>query len=306
MDDESMWAADRVVALTPDPTITIPKIVNELAIKAFTDEGSSNSDTDKIMAGMDAMTMKIDAQYKEIQSRANHATLDCNDDDTPMSREEESKFIQTFRRRYDVSAPELHKKPQRLKGLYAVSRRSHTKYSRISSRNILEYYNRGAYAKKPQYARETERALKNEFPAIVYNDALASKSDFSPKPTVSPQHIDEVNLKNETSLSKYDGEEYNVISFNDLFPFNVIYADDLESDKDNDNDKIDIEQSSRDLSIELLLNEIKIDTQGSNKLLETSHDTIEEMDLQFAHVVAASKVPMVKVGEYDLWKMRME
>ncbi|GJY61309.1 hypothetical protein Tco_0461966 [Tanacetum coccineum] len=129
MDDEPMWAADRVVASTPDPTITIPEIANELAIKAggiflyktpnqayqlledkvllkldwaknkkpnvivrkavaFTDKGSSNFDIDKIMAGMDAMTMKIDAQYKEIQSRANHATLDCNDDDTPMSREE--------------------------------------------------------------------------------------------------------------------------------------------------------------------------------------------------------------------------
>ncbi|GJT37650.1 hypothetical protein Tco_0937515 [Tanacetum coccineum] len=33
---------------------------------AFTDEGNSNYDTDKIMARMDAMTMKIDAQYKEL------------------------------------------------------------------------------------------------------------------------------------------------------------------------------------------------------------------------------------------------
>ncbi|GJW14674.1 hypothetical protein Tco_0018807 [Tanacetum coccineum] len=33
---------------------------------AFADEGSSNSDTDKIMARIDAMTLKIDAQYKEL------------------------------------------------------------------------------------------------------------------------------------------------------------------------------------------------------------------------------------------------
>ncbi|GJZ44930.1 hypothetical protein Tco_0592526 [Tanacetum coccineum] len=33
---------------------------------AFADEGNSNSDTDKIMARMDAMTMKMDAQYKEL------------------------------------------------------------------------------------------------------------------------------------------------------------------------------------------------------------------------------------------------
>ncbi|GJU41534.1 hypothetical protein Tco_1194491 [Tanacetum coccineum] len=89
--------------------------------------------------------------------------------------------------------------------------------------------------------------FENEFPAIAYNDALTSKLDFS-EPTVCPQHTDEFD---KTSLSEYDGEEQNVIYFNDLCPFNVIYPDDL-SDKDNDNDKIDIEQSSGDLSIEPL------------------------------------------------------
>ncbi|GKE92067.1 hypothetical protein Tco_1573162, partial [Tanacetum coccineum] len=89
----------------------------------------------------------------------------------------------------------------------------------------------------------------NEFPAIAYNDALTSKLDFS-KPTVSPQHVDEFG---ETSLSECDDEGQNVIYFNDLFPFNVIYPDDL-SDKDNDNDKIDIEYSLGDLSIEPLPN----------------------------------------------------
>ncbi|GJY53227.1 reverse transcriptase domain-containing protein [Tanacetum coccineum] len=56
---------------------------------------SSNTDTDKIMARMDAMTMKIDAQYKELQSRAKKQTPDLDEDDMPMSREEEAKFINT-------------------------------------------------------------------------------------------------------------------------------------------------------------------------------------------------------------------
>ncbi|GJS26934.1 reverse transcriptase domain-containing protein [Tanacetum coccineum] len=63
---------------------------------AFTDEGSSNSDNDKIMARMDAMTIKMDAHYKELQSRAKQPTPNLNDDDIPMSREEEAKFMQTF------------------------------------------------------------------------------------------------------------------------------------------------------------------------------------------------------------------
>ncbi|GJY21634.1 reverse transcriptase domain-containing protein [Tanacetum coccineum] len=184
MDDEPMWAADRIVALTPSSTITIPETANEFAIKAltdawlrmkemlrncrghnlskgniikifyhglneitqevhnsaaggiflyktsnqayqlledkvllkldwaknqktkssfkkivaFADEDSSNSNTDKIMARMDAMTMKMDAQYKELQSRSNNSNSDCNDDDIPMSREDEAKFMKTFRR----------------------------------------------------------------------------------------------------------------------------------------------------------------------------------------------------------------
>ncbi|GJY19602.1 hypothetical protein Tco_0391093 [Tanacetum coccineum] len=65
---------------------------------AFADEGNSNSDTDKIMARMDSMTIKMDAQYKELQSRTKQPTPDLNDDDIPMSREEEAKFMQTFRK----------------------------------------------------------------------------------------------------------------------------------------------------------------------------------------------------------------
>nr|GEU97078.1 putative reverse transcriptase domain-containing protein [Tanacetum cinerariifolium] len=63
---------------------------------AFADEGNSNSDTDKIMARMDAMTIKMDAPYKELQSRAKKPTPDLDDDDIPMSREEETKFMQIF------------------------------------------------------------------------------------------------------------------------------------------------------------------------------------------------------------------
>ncbi|GJT84328.1 hypothetical protein Tco_1058670 [Tanacetum coccineum] len=47
---------------------------------------------------MDAMTIKMDAQYNELQSRAKQPTPNLDDDDIPMSREEEAKFMQTFRK----------------------------------------------------------------------------------------------------------------------------------------------------------------------------------------------------------------
>ncbi|GKB37540.1 hypothetical protein Tco_0882482 [Tanacetum coccineum] len=56
-----------------------------------------------------------------------------------------------------------------------------------------------------------------EFPAIVYNDALTSKLDFLTEPTVSPKHIDESNLKDETSLSECDKKEQNILYFDNLF-----------------------------------------------------------------------------------------
>ncbi|GJQ90425.1 reverse transcriptase domain-containing protein [Tanacetum coccineum] len=63
---------------------------------AFADEGSNNSDTDKIMARMDSMTLKMEDQYKELQSNAKKTKPDPDEDDIPMSHEEEAKFMQTF------------------------------------------------------------------------------------------------------------------------------------------------------------------------------------------------------------------
>ncbi|GJU74121.1 hypothetical protein Tco_1265526 [Tanacetum coccineum] len=115
--------------------------------------------------------------------------------------------------------------------------------------------------------------FEKEFPAIVYNDAQTSKLNFLTEPTLSPQRIDEFNLKDETSLSECDEEEQNVLNFNDLFPFNVVYPDDLKSDKDNDDDKIDIEHSLGDLFVNPLPDVINTDVgayaHDSNKLLET-------------------------------------
>ncbi|GKB73429.1 hypothetical protein Tco_0934841, partial [Tanacetum coccineum] len=106
--------------------------------------------------------------------------------------------------------------------------------------------------------------FENEFPAIEYNDARKSKSDYLTEPTLNPQHIDKFNLNNETSLPEYDEEEQNILYFNDLFPFNVIHPNDLKSDEDNDNNKIDIIHSSEG-------NEI---IHGSSVLSETSHDQV--------------------------------
>nr|GEV15997.1 retrovirus-related Pol polyprotein from transposon TNT 1-94 [Tanacetum cinerariifolium] len=93
--------------------------------------------------------------------------------------------------------------------------------------------------------------FENEFPVIVYYDAQTSKSDILTEPILNPQHIEEVNDKK--SLYECDEEEQNFLNFNDLFPFDVIYPNDSKSGKDNDDDKVDMEHSSGDLPVKLLL-----------------------------------------------------
>nr|GEU50383.1 hypothetical protein [Tanacetum cinerariifolium] len=119
--------------------------------------------------------------------------------------------------------------------------------------------------------------FENEFPAIVYKDALTSKLDSSTEPIEIPHCIDEFDFKDKTSLSECDEEEQNVLNFNYLFPFNVICSNDSKSNKEKDDDKVDIEHSSRDLSVKPLTDVINTDVgayaQRSNKLLKTSHNT---------------------------------
>ncbi|GJY25201.1 putative ribonuclease H-like domain-containing protein [Tanacetum coccineum] len=127
----------------------------------------------------------------------------------------------------------------------------------------------------PAIVYNDAKDFKNEFSAIVYHIAQTSKSDLLTEPILNPQNIDVFNLKDETSLSECDEEEQNVLNFNDLFPFNVIYPNDSKSDKDNDDDKVDIEHSSEDLSVKPLPDLINTDVgayaHGSNELLETKY-----------------------------------
>nr|GFB36472.1 hypothetical protein [Tanacetum cinerariifolium] len=69
--------------------------------------------------------------------------------------------------------------------------------------------------------------FENETLAIVYNNALTSKSDSSTEHVGIPHRNDEFDLKTKTSLSECDKKEQSILYFNDLYPFNIIHLDDL-------------------------------------------------------------------------------
>ncbi|GJU54178.1 reverse transcriptase domain-containing protein [Tanacetum coccineum] len=74
---------------------------------------SSNSDTDKIMARMNAMTMKMDAQYKELQSRSK-PNPDHNDDDIPIYFYGPKNKLETTTKNHQASIQNLEAKFDRL------------------------------------------------------------------------------------------------------------------------------------------------------------------------------------------------
>ncbi|GJX85293.1 hypothetical protein Tco_0336067 [Tanacetum coccineum] len=88
MDDEPIWAADRVVAPTPGSAITIPETANEFAIKGTN---------------------------KDFHLSAKQPTPDLDEDDMPMSRKEEATFMQTFlAKNHQASIQNLETKFDRL------------------------------------------------------------------------------------------------------------------------------------------------------------------------------------------------
>ncbi|GJY47097.1 hypothetical protein Tco_0436160 [Tanacetum coccineum] len=119
--------------------------------------------------------------------------------------------------------------------------------------------------------------FETEFPAIVYEDALTSEPKVSPEPTVSPHHVKEVDLEFEISFAESDDEDYTVIYNNDSFSYKIISVNDLKSDADNDDGKIDVKLSSENISIEPLGSVIdaNVDTYSHafDENFEKNHDT---------------------------------
>ncbi|GJR80895.1 hypothetical protein Tco_0151680 [Tanacetum coccineum] len=103
--------------------------------------------------------------------------------------------------------------------------------------------------------------FENEFPAIVYEDALTSKPKDSSEPTVSAHHVENVDFDFVISFDESNDEDYTFTYDKNSFSYKLVSVNDLKLDSDND-DKIDIKQSLRDIFVEPLPDVISIDTQG--------------------------------------------
>ncbi|GJW51542.1 hypothetical protein Tco_0092893 [Tanacetum coccineum] len=142
-----------------------------------------------------------------------------------------------------------------------------------------------------EYIRLREEKARRR--AIVFNDTLTSEAALSCEPTVSSLNNDEIDFR--ISFDESDDEDCMVIFDKNSFSYKIISSNDLKTDLENDNDKVnmpslpspeptdndddkvDIEHSSRDLSFKPLPDVINTYVgayaHGSNKLLETRINT---------------------------------
>nr|GEW12020.1 hypothetical protein [Tanacetum cinerariifolium] len=136
-------------------------------------------------------------------------------------------------------------------------------------------YGKVMYFKDINYFKDFE----NEFPAIVYKDALTSESKVPSEPTVSAHHIKKVVFILRYHLTYLMRKITRFHTIKTILFYKLVSVNDLKLDSDNDVDKIDIKQSLRDISVKPLPDVIStgdisvkplpdvisIDTQGSNK-----------------------------------------
>ncbi|GJS13574.1 retrovirus-related pol polyprotein from transposon TNT 1-94 [Tanacetum coccineum] len=82
------------------------------------------------------------------------------------------------------------------------------------------------------------RSVETEFPAIVLNDTLTSEVMLSYEPTVSPLNDNKIDFR--ISFDESDDEDYMIIYDKNSFSYKIISVDDIKTDSENNNDKVNM------------------------------------------------------------------
>ncbi|GJW20134.1 hypothetical protein Tco_0030756 [Tanacetum coccineum] len=82
------------------------------------------------------------------------------------------------------------------------------------------------------------RSVETEFLAIVFDDAFTSELTLSCKPTVSPLNDNKIYFR--ISFDESDDEDYTIIYDKNSFSYKIIFVNDLKTDSENDNDKVNM------------------------------------------------------------------
>ncbi|GKB41125.1 aldehyde dehydrogenase family 3 member F1-like protein [Tanacetum coccineum] len=81
-------------------------------------------------------------------------------------------------------------------------------------------------------------SVETEFPDIVFNDKLTFEEALSCEPTVSPLNDNEIDFR--ISFDESDEKDYTMIYDKNSFSYKIISVNDLKTDSENDNDKVNM------------------------------------------------------------------
>ncbi|GKC64340.1 hypothetical protein Tco_1096938 [Tanacetum coccineum] len=162
--------------------------------------------------------------------------------------------------------------------------------------------------------------LETEYPAIVFDDI--SDAALSCKPTVSPLDNNEIDFN--ISFDESDDEEYMIVFDKNSFSCKIISVDNLKTNSENENDKINIPSSPspepmigyfddldffKDFENEfptIVYNDLKSKSDPNESSMSGEESAPQMAQVKSPHVVSSVKLPILKKCEYTLWSMRME
>nr|GEU87257.1 hypothetical protein [Tanacetum cinerariifolium] len=148
------------------------------------------------------------------------------------------------------------------------------------------------------------RSVETEFPAIVFYYNLTSNETLFCEPTVSSLKNNEIDFR--ISFDEFDDEDYTVIFDKNSFSYKIIYVNDLKTDSENDNEKVNMPSFPslktkvsciddlnffKDFENEfpaIVYNDaltVNENTQRLNELLEASHDKINKVFIMKSFVM---------------------
>ncbi|GKA84646.1 hypothetical protein Tco_0806241 [Tanacetum coccineum] len=94
---------------------------------------------------------------------------------------------------------------------------------------------------KMEYCEDEDDCFTNfetKFPAIVLDNTLTSNATISCGPTVSPLNDNEIDFR--ISFDESDDEDYTVVYDKNSFSYKIISVNNLKTDSENDNDKVNM------------------------------------------------------------------
>ncbi|GKG36209.1 hypothetical protein Tco_0443887, partial [Tanacetum coccineum] len=83
--------------------------------------------------------------------------------------------------------------------------------------------------------------FKTEYPAIVFDDSLTSDAALSRETMISPLNENEIDFR--ISFDESDDEDYMVIFDENSFSYKIISVDNLKTDSEDENDKVNMPSS---------------------------------------------------------------